>query len=390
MADSTLGPVYEVTASSTSPGGRRTAANRTVFGVLRQVSAATAKALCNLWNRPVFDVRPEGAPVSVIQVPLRVVDLSEVKRSLQRRYDAIDSGLLDRKVMVIVNGKGGVGKSSLAAAIAVAVAKLGRKVLLAELDEQGNNGEDLGTTGTALADDGAAQAAAILEGKPIIPTGEARPNLFVLPGGDELEDVVEELYCQRRLAADATDPDDQTAWLGMYAAAIDRIRDDYDLIILDVAPGSEVLQLQALVAGDNVLIPSRSDPSSRKGLRTVARRFGVARAHNSMLRLLGVVLFATNSSATKVQKNIKDNLEQDLRGAAPVFEQYIRHVEAAAVAARTQGKVPQELRASKDLDPGLRKSMRDLAGDYQSLAIEVMQAMTALNEQDERDEAGNA
>jgi len=273
----------------------------------------------------------------------------------------------------------------------VAISRTKARVLLIEMDEQGNNGEDLGFTGSDLFDDGEAQAAAILEGKQLTPTGEARPGLFVVPGGERLEDVVEELYVQRRLAkqrhADGEEEDD--AWMGMYAAALDRIRDDYDLIILDVAPGSEVLQLQALVAGDSVLIPSKSDPSSRKGLRTVARRFATAREYNDLLRLLGVVLFATNTSATKVQKNIKDNLEGDLKGAAPVFEQSIRHVEAAAVAARQAGKVPQEMRAEDSgLAAGLRESMRKLAGDYQSLAIELMQALAELNDRDaEGDEA---
>lgn len=324
--------------------------------------------------------------MATLKVPLDLVDLAEVKTSLERRYDHIDEGVLERKVIAIVNGKGGVGKSSLSSALAVAWSKIGHDVLLMEMDEQGNNCEDLGISNTAMNDRGAAQAAAVLEGKSLTPTGQARPHLHVVPGGDELEEVVEELYCQRRAAKTAADPDDQTAWMGMYAAAIDKVRDDYDVVILDIAPGSEVLQLAALTAADYVLIPSKSDPSSRKGLRTVAKRFSVAAQDNTLLRLLGVVLFATNSSATKVQKNIKDALESDLRGAAPVFEQNIRHVEAAAVEARLRGKVPQELRTSSELATSLRKSMKDLAGDYQSLAIEVMQAMADVRAQDEAGE----
>lgn len=315
-----------------------------------------------------------------VDVPqLDLVDLTEVKRALQRRLQLMAEGLHQTKVFVVVNGKGGVGKSSLSAALSASWSQVGLRVLLMELDEQGNNGEDLGFTGTPLADSGEAQAAALLDGKPLTPTGEARPGLFVVPGGPVLEDVVEELYCQRRLATRCAAPEDRTAWMGMYAAAIDAIRDDYDVIILDVAPGSEPLQLQALTAGDVVLIPSKTDPSSRKGLRTVAQRFAQARALNPFLRLLGVVVFATNVSATKVQANIKEQLATDLRGAAPVFEQCIRHVESAAVACRTAGKVAHELRSGKDIDPSLRRSLKTLAGDYQSLAIEVMQAKTALD-----------
>ncbi|MGA4844558.1 ParA family protein [Streptomyces sp. G45] len=268
----------------------------------------------------------------------------------------------------------------------MALAKTGLKVLLVEIDEQGNHNEDLGTTGSELADDGQAQAAAILEGKPFAPVGEARPNLFVIPGGTELQDVVEELYCQRRAAALSDDAEDQLAWMGMYTAAIDAVRHLYDVILLDVAPGSEPLQLQALVAGDMVLVPTRSDPSSRKGLRTVARRFGQARPLNPLLRLLGVVVFATASSATRVQQKIKSQLTEDLNGVAGVMEQTIRHVEAAAVACRTHGKVPQELAADPDLDPALRRSLHALAGDYRSLALEVLQAKAELDHADTRPE----
>ncbi|WP_331755922.1 ParA family protein [Streptomyces sp. NBC_01643] len=316
-------------------------------------------------------------PFAVHSLP--AIDLIEVKRAVQRRLQLMSEGVHQAKVFVVVNGKGGVGKSSLSAALGAAWSGIGLRVLLMEMDEQGNNGEDLGTTGTVLADDGEAQAAAILDGKPLTPTGEARPGLFVVPGGAVLEDVVEELYCQRRLASRYDNAEDQNAWMGMYAAAIDAVRDDYDVIILDVAPGSEPLQLQALTAGDLVLIPSKSDPSSRKGLRTVARRFGQARVLNPMLRLLGVVIFATNASATNVQAKIKEQLEEDLNGAAPVFSQTIRHVEAAAVACRMAGRVAHEMRASKAIEPSLRRSVKALAGDYQSLAIEIMQAKIALD-----------
>lgn len=319
--------------------------------------------------------------MSTQQVPITLMSLDGVKRALDRRYTLIDSGQHDPKVIAVVNGKGGVGKSSLSSAFGVALAKLGKRVLLIELDEQGNNCEDLGISNSTLNDRGVAQASAILEGKPLTPTGEARPNLHVVPGGEELEEIIEELYCQRRAAKAITDPEDRDAWMGIYAAALDQVRDDYDLIILDVAPGSDVLQLAALVAADYVLIPSKSDPSSRKGLRAVAKRFAIARDINDVLQLLGVVLFATNSSATKVQDKIREHLESDLNGSAPLFEQTIRHVEAAAVEARLRGKVPQELRASRELPPPLLKSMKALAGDYQSLTVEVLQEMTARLEQ---------
>ncbi|MFD4241888.1 ParA family protein [Streptomyces sp. NPDC058525] len=312
---------------------------------------------------------------------LEIADIGPAWNALQRRLAAGPSTARPRKRLVIINGKGGVGKSSLAAALAVTCAAIGRKVALVELDPQGNNAEDLGFLGTDFFDNGQAQVDAILNGKRLVPTGEVRENLYVIPGGDLLEEIVEELYIQKRAYRDNEDPLARDAWMGMYAAALEDLDDEFDLVILDVAPGYETLQLQALTAGDMVIIPAKSDPSSRKGLRTVARRMLRARVHNPSITLLGVALFGVNSSAKKVLGNIREFFEGDLRGIAEVFSTAIRHVEAAAVACRTNGLVPQELatRTDRGVDPSVMQSVTNLAKDYRSLAMEVLSAMTKAN-----------
>jgi cellulose biosynthesis protein BcsQ len=283
-----------------------------------------------------------------------------------------------RKVLVIANGKGGVGKSSLAAALAAVLAMVGKRVLLIEMDPQGNNAEDLGFIGSPLYDSGASQARALLEGTGLKPTGEARPGLWVVPGGEALEDIIEELYCQRRAAGQA----DDDSWLYMYAAAISQVADDYDLIVLDVAPGSLVLQLQAMVAGDMVVVPCRSDASSRKGLRTVARRFRDASPHNPSLRLIGIVLFGVTTMAVRVKKEMRELLEEDVHGAAPVFQTAIRYVERAAVECRKAGLVPHELARDDTIDRSLARSLTGLAKDYRSLGMELMTQIAQLSRQD--------
>jgi cellulose biosynthesis protein BcsQ len=283
-----------------------------------------------------------------------------------------------RKVLAIANGKGGVGKSSLASEMAGVLTLVGKRVLLVEMDPQGNNAEDLGFIGTDLYDGGEGQARAILEGTGLKPTGEARPRLWVVPGGEALEDVTEELYAQRRAARQSGD----STWLYMYAAAIAQVADDYDVIILDVAPGSLVLQVQAMVAADMVMVPSRSDESSRKGLRTVARRYLDALPHNPSLNLIGIILFGITSGGNRIAAAIRELLEHDVRGAAPVFDSSIRYVERAAVECRRRGLLPHELLREDGLDAALTRSLKGLTADYRALVTELLTRIATLHQAD--------
>lgn len=287
-----------------------------------------------------------------------------------------------RKVVVIANGKGGVGKSSLAANIAVTCTLVGKqRVLLIEMDPQGNNAEDLGFIGSSLYDRGEGQARAIFDGTGLKPTGEARSGLWVVPGGEALEELIEELYIQRRAARNTGDP----TWLYMYATAIAQAEGDYDQIILDVAPGCLPMQMQAMIAGDMVMIPSRSDESSRKGLRIVSRRIGDALPYNPYLALIGIVLFGvtsggvrTSTRGSRIAADIRELILQDVRGAAPVFDTTIRYSEKAAVECRREGLTAIELAMEKGVYDDPRNPLAGLAKDYRALVREHLTRTAAL------------
>lgn len=291
----------------------------------------------------------------------------------------VDRAVLSR-VVAVMNGKGGVGKTSLTANLAGLYAAAGYRVLVLDCDPQGNLGVDLGYLGDGRADDGAELVRAITTGSAPRPIRDIRENLDVLPGGDALNDLAAELAGRRDLGAGAGAP--------ALAASLAQVAEDYDLIFIDSPPGGDVLQRLILTAARWILTPTRTDDASRIGLRDVARRYIEARPDNSELALLGVVLFGVNISATRITGQAREALGRDLNGVAPVLTSTIRYVEAAATDARNRGQLVHELEKTVAAQPRwfelrrnpdgkkagtLAASATSLAGDYAALAKEVLQ-----------------
>src|SRR5664279_5248730 len=205
----------------------------------------------------------------------------------------LDRGVLSR-VVAIANGKGGVGKTSLATTLSGLAAAAGYRILLIDLDPQGNVGEDLGYTGSGTGDDGAGLVTALVAGSPIAVTLPGiRENVDVICGGERLDDLAGLLLSRHRRGVPVTD-----VLAAPLADLLDR--SDYDLVILDCPPGEPNLQLLALGAARWLVVPTRGDAASLKGMTRIAQRLVEARNHNPDLELLGVVLFDIASSATPV------------------------------------------------------------------------------------------
>ena len=292
-----------------------------------------------------------------------------------------------RRVLAVINGKGGVGKTSLVANLGGLLAAADYRVLLVDLDPQGNLGEDLGYTAAGLGDEGAGLFRAVSGGTPLQPLEGIRPNLDVVAGGEALHELAGALYARRQRQPEA-------AALAL-AASLSGLAGGYDLVLLDCPPGQDVLQEAALAAARWVVIPTKTDVSSRKGLREVAARFAVARGINPDLAVLGVVLFGVNRSATRVEAEARSAVEKELRSVAPVFRSTIRHVEASAFDVRERGQLVHELEQAVLNGPKwferlrgahaageqpLASSAGALAGDYQSLAEEIFLHLTTAEE----------
>lgn len=290
-----------------------------------------------------------------------------------------------RRVIAIANGKGGVGKTTLTAALAGRLAATGSRVLVVDTDPQGNLARDLGYD----AQDGTSLALAITHGMPLQVVRDVRERLDVVPGGAALWDVGAAFTA--RGARGQTLPGLGAA----LATASPQGRGDYDVVLVDTPPGEPVLQDLVFAAADHLIIPTRSDDASLDGLVVVAERFAAARQVNPALTLLGVALFGVRSGSTRLHGRVRAALDDTLGGVAPVFDTSIRYLESAAVDMRSRGLLPDELTAAHQGDTADRigrlrsgsptddgqallsreSSVAGLAADYAALADEVTSAI---------------
>lgn len=236
------------------------------------------------------------------------------------------------RTVAVINGKGGVFKSSIVSSVGGLLAEAGWRVLLIDFDVQGNQSEDLGLA--HLTDEGQHQVDVVPNGRPFQPTPTGRPNLDVVCGGTALDDL-ESIMKGRQ----SRDPE----WVHGLARSIEAVQSNYELVLIDCPPGSSILQSMALVAARYAIIPTRSDSSSRKGMRAIARRFDAVHPYNPNLELLGVVRTGITVAAKRIRTEVLREVREDLGGSAPVFETCIRYAESPAKAVRDLGKLPHEL-----------------------------------------------
>ena len=201
-----------------------------------------------------------------------------------------------RRVVAIANQKGGVGKTTTAINLATALAAVKRRVLLVDLDPQGNASTGLGfdrarrkrTSYDVLMGEAELGAAAVATA---VPGLDLVPSVVDLTGAEvELAQAPRREYRLR------------SALAGRLAG--------YDFVIIDCPPALGMLTVNALVAADSLLVPLQCEFFALEGLSQLLDTVARVRQHlNPSLEMLGVVLTMYDK-----RNNLSVQVAADVRG----------------------------------------------------------------------------
>ena len=243
--------------------------------------------------------------------------------------------------IIFLNQKGGVGKTTTAVNVGSALAKEGYKVLLVDLDSQGN------LSSSVSADTSKPGIYEILAEEADFSAIQSTPvnNLYCLSGGINMAGLAVELVDERR----------REFFLKDSLAPLDN---QYDFIFADCPPALDLVTMNALCWADSVIIPMQCEYFAMEGLNLLLRTISSVNKHlNPSLKVLGIV-FTMYSGRSNLNNEVVDDISSYFKDL--VFET----------------KIPRNVRLSEAPSHGLPVNAYDnsCSGSkaYNALAKEVL------------------
>lgn len=206
------------------------------------------------------------------------------------------------RTIAVANQKGGVGKTTTAINLSACLAEKNKKVLMIDIDPQGNTTSGLGVDKNSAENTIYELFLDECSLKDCI-QNSVMENLTVIPSNINLSGAEIELISMEEKEY-------------LLKNKLDQIKDDYDFIIIDCPPSLNLLTVNAMVAADTVLVPIQCEYYALEGLSQLMHTIDLIKERlNPKLEIEGVVFTmydARTNLSSQVVENVKENLNKKI------------------------------------------------------------------------------
>lgn len=185
------------------------------------------------------------------------------------------------KILAFANQKGGVGKTTSAVNVAASLGIIGKKTLIIDLDPQGNATSGVGIPKRSLKGTVKEVLCGENDIKNVILSTSFK-NLDIIPTNVSLSGAEFDLYNDEGSEYNLKD-------------ALDKIKDDYDYVIIDCPPSLGMLTINAFVASDGIVVPMQAEFYAVEGLsQLISTTKRVKKLYNEDLNITGILITMYN------------------------------------------------------------------------------------------------